>query len=148
MARAHKGERAAFFPYLRPDVHDYVQNAAAAAGVSVSVFIADIMAVSVGRFDLIDETPVAHLPLVTLAAPQRRNQRADEGEKVTTRLAGEVVGLIKLVGAQPPGGRGKVSMAVYIADTVTAAAKSPLQLHGVGRPTPSFPVQEVLTLAV
>lgn len=66
MSRASKGDRVVTTARLARPVWETVRDHAAAAGVSVSAYVADVMAEHVGREDLVAELgrPIAEgLPL-------------------------------------------------------------------------------------
>lgn len=65
MAQPHKGPRHLVQSRVAPEVHVEIAQRASAAGISVSQWIADTVALSVGRPDLVRELNREHeeLPL-------------------------------------------------------------------------------------
>ncbi|MEV0344031.1 toxin-antitoxin system [Nocardia sp. NPDC050713] len=55
MAQRPKGKRAQVGPRLALEVFEEVQKRAAANGMSISQYVADVMAIHVGRRDLVLE---------------------------------------------------------------------------------------------
>ncbi len=62
MAQPHKGDRVVTITRLAHPVHDVVRNAAAERGVSISQYVADVMAAHVGRDDLVRQLDQEVLP--------------------------------------------------------------------------------------
>lgn len=143
MSRRSKGDRVAVFPVLTPDVLRHTRLAADRLGIALSEYIADVMAVAVGRVDLVQHADPSLLPAVKLTSPQPLEGAS---ARVTTRLARLVAEEIYRHRAQSglP-----TPVSAYVAHALSAATEAPLlgDTAGLEAPLTSarlLPVQEVL----
>lgn len=146
MVQPHKGERIMVMPQVPAEIRDWAQTTAARAGVSTSAFIADVMAVAIGRLDLVREMDLGELPAVSLVVPKRINEVFDGSVPMTaSRIAKPVVDHIRRRATEDGVGSKTTD---YVACTLAAAVGAPLlrDVDDFAAQTPEDqrPVQEAL----
>lgn len=147
--RRSKGDRVAIFPVLPPEVLEHTRLEADRLGIALSEYIADVMAVTAGRLDLVQHTAPENLPVVAMTSPPPRHGRfVAVGTRVTTRLAKPVVERIQSH-CRDSGVANPIS--AYVVHTLTLAVHAPLldvddqgQQSAHMPATRLMPIQEVL----
>ena len=150
MARLHKGDRMTVFPRLPSHLREWAHSEARRTGVSVSAWIADVMALSVRRCDLVREVNVSDLPAVDLVVPSTRYELLDSHQPSTTvRLLRPVTIEIRRRAMEvAPEAAQLTPMTTYVTCTLAAAMRAPLygaiSSDAAVRAHPKRPVQEAL----
>lgn len=149
MAQIHKGARTQVSPRLPLEIRRWAQSEADRIGVCLSAYIADLMAVAVGRRDLVREVSVGELPCVSLAVPRQRTHRIDPTWPFTgVRLAKPVADEIRRLGTLHTFNSVPTPPTTYITYTLAAAMHAPrfgdVDDSAVLQPSLAMPVQGVL----
>lgn len=147
MPRLHKGDRTPVFPRMPAHLREWVHAEAGRAGVSVSAWIADAMALAVGQYDLIREVAASELPAVDLVIPSARYELLDSQQPPTTvRLLRPVTTEIRRRAMEvAPEATRLTPLSTYITCTLAAAVDAPRHGDAVVRsPLVAVPVQGVL----
>ncbi|PBA08462.1 hypothetical protein [Mycobacterium avium] len=150
MPQLHKGDRLMVFPRMPAHLRAWAHDEASRAEVSVSAWIADVMALAVGRCDLVREVDVPELPAVDLVVPSTRYELLDSHQPSTTvRLLRPVTIEIRRRAVEvAPEAAQLTPMTTYVTCTLAAAMHAPLygaiSSDAAVRAHPKRPVQEAL----